>query len=180
MNTEIVKKKVTLYNTVGQNKKVIDSEASCWKELKAELSDLNISFNNMRVIVGGSNVTLESPNAILPETDFLLFLFPVKVKSGNNFEEYDENEAAEINNSGAAHNFDYANDNIEDYFFTNSKEEIKVRLQLIVNGSEKNKEHAGKVMQLIDATDLLALSPADPAMRKLAEEAARIAESLDD
>jgi hypothetical protein len=177
MNTETAKRQVTLYNTVGQNKKVLDSEASCWKDLKTELSNLNISFNNMRAIVGGSNVTLESPNAILPETDFLLFLFPIKVKSGNCF---DEDDGIEMNTNGFSHHFDYAKDTVENYLFANAKEEIKVRLQLIINGCNKNKEYAEKLLEIIESAELSNQTPSDPAIQELAAEAARIAKSLDE
>lgn len=177
MNTETAKRQVTLYNTVGQNKKIIDSEASCWKELKTELSNLNISFSNMRAIVGGSNVTLESPNAILPETDFLLFLFPVKVKSGSCFE---EDDSVEMNINGFSHQFDYAKDTVENYLFANSTEEIKVRLQIIINGCNKNKEYAEKLLEIMKSIELSNQTPADPAIQELAVEAARIAKSLDE
>jgi hypothetical protein len=159
---EIILRKVTLYNTVGQNKKVIDSGAKNWKELKSELSDLNITFNNMRVIVGGSNVTLESPNAILPETDFLLFLFPVKVKSG-----FENDDADEDENVGG--------------HYTEEKDPIstvKDYLQTIIDKSKETIQEAQLALTILNGEDLNLPVSTDPEIQSLASEAARIADSL--
>lgn len=78
LNTRIV----TVYSTVGNNKNDVKTNASDWGGLKRDLSEAGISFNNMNVVVGETQVSLVSNEAQLPNDNFTIFLLPVKVKSG--------------------------------------------------------------------------------------------------
>lgn len=75
-------REVTVYNTVGQNRKAVSTDVPTWGELQAVLSSNNIPFSGMSVVIGETQVTLESSAAHLPEQDFTLFMMPQKVKSG--------------------------------------------------------------------------------------------------
>lgn len=90
---------VTVYTGTGSSK-VINTEAVKWGQLIDDLSRNAISYNSggMKAVIGETEVTLESNDAVLPTGNFTLFLLPQKVKSG--FEEsyedsYDEDEIEE-------------------------------------------------------------------------------------
>lgn len=72
---------VTLKLTSQRNLVRKETSARTFGELKKELSD-QVSFNGMKVIERTNKVTLEADDAVLPATDFMLFLVPQKVKSG--------------------------------------------------------------------------------------------------
>lgn len=74
------KRKVTLKLTTQKDLVVRESEARTFGELKAEFSD--IKFDGMRVVERSTKNTLQMDDAILPATDFVLFVVPEKVKSG--------------------------------------------------------------------------------------------------
>ena len=87
--------RVTVFNTVGSNETSFDYTGSNWSDLQVELSANNVSYKGMSAIIGESQVTLESAQAMTPTDDFTLFLLPIEVKSGvdtdANFEEdYDD------------------------------------------------------------------------------------------
>jgi hypothetical protein len=73
---------VKVYSTVGSNKSECLTSATVWEQLKGEMLEKGVLLNGMKAIVGGTEVTLESPNAQLPAGNFMLFLVPDKVKSG--------------------------------------------------------------------------------------------------
>lgn len=73
---------VTVKSVGGTPKKINVEEARTWGQLKQVLTQNNVSTNNMKALVGGSNVSLELDEANIPTEDFILFLLPVKVKSG--------------------------------------------------------------------------------------------------
>lgn len=75
-------RKVTIYSTTGKSSYVIDSEAAIWSDLQRDLSRNGISYSGMKVIIGDTRLVVESPNSTLPDSDFTLFLMPVKTKSG--------------------------------------------------------------------------------------------------
>ena len=78
------KRKVLIYSTVGNNSTEIESGAKLWNELQAQLQQkVGIeNFTRLKCVVGETKVTLESPNAVLPEGNFTLFVLPKKNKSG--------------------------------------------------------------------------------------------------
>lgn len=79
-----VERVVKVYSTVGSNKSECVTSAKVWEQLKAEMLEKGVLLDGMKAIVGGTEVTLESPNAQLPTGNFMLFLVPDKVKSGCN------------------------------------------------------------------------------------------------
>lgn len=74
------KRTVTLKLTTQRDLVIHESSARTFAELKKELS--NINFNGMKTIERTKKVTLEADDAVLPATDFMLFLVPQKVKAG--------------------------------------------------------------------------------------------------
>jgi hypothetical protein len=60
----------------------ITTAASTWGELKNDLANNNIEYNNMKAMIRETETSLEGNNAVLPTGDFVLFLTPDKVKSG--------------------------------------------------------------------------------------------------
>lgn len=74
-------RKVKVYST-ATGLKVIESSATTWGELQADLDNNNVSYSGMNVVenVNNSNLTLDE--AKLPESDFVLMLTPKKTKSG--------------------------------------------------------------------------------------------------
>lgn len=73
---------VTVYSTSGKNNVKIETSATTFGELKPFLREQGFSLDGMKAVVGETKVTLEADAAILPETDFKLFLMPFKTKSG--------------------------------------------------------------------------------------------------
>lgn len=86
------KRKVTLKVTTQKNLIVREVEARTFGELKNELSDIN--FDGMRVVERSTKNTIEMDEAILPATDFLLFVVPEKVKSGKPTTKFDVETAS--------------------------------------------------------------------------------------
>lgn len=75
-------RKLTIYSTVGNDMKEVFVQSTLWGDLQGELAGKGINVNGMKAIIGDSQVTLESNQAVLPEGEFILFLMPGKVKSG--------------------------------------------------------------------------------------------------
>lgn len=93
-------RKVTIYSTAGKRAEVLENvNADNWKDLKGVLREMGVSYDGMKAVIGESRVTLESDKATLPETEFSLFLMPVKTKSGADrkalMDAYKANDAAQ-------------------------------------------------------------------------------------
>lgn len=74
---------IKIFNQESNQSIIITSDATTWAQLRNEInSDGRISANNKSAIIRETKVTLEFDDSILPEGEFILFLFPVKVKSG--------------------------------------------------------------------------------------------------
>lgn len=76
-------KKVTVYSSNLGNGKTIETSATTFGALQTDLNSDGIYTDNMRAVIGETKVTLEHPDAALPEGDFKIFLLPIKTKSGN-------------------------------------------------------------------------------------------------
>lgn len=74
--------KVTVFSTKGKKKSTVETTSQTWGELKTVLSAEGIETSGMKCIIGETQLSLESSKAVLPDYDFVLFLSPVKVKSG--------------------------------------------------------------------------------------------------
>ena len=80
------------------NKRPIEIEtfATTYGELKIDLKKEKISLKDKRVIVREGKVSLELDEAVLPAGNFLIYLFPQKVKSGSELKEKAEKLADRI------------------------------------------------------------------------------------
>lgn len=85
-------KKVTIVSTNTDQVFDIETNAETWGELSRH--ERIGGANGMRAMIGETKHTLESPDAILPQTDFTLYLSPSKVKSG--FSREDREDIDEI------------------------------------------------------------------------------------
>lgn len=74
------KRKVTLKLTTQKDLMVFESSARTFGELKKEFT--TVKWDGMRVVERSTKNTLQMDDAVLPATDFVLFLVPEKVKSG--------------------------------------------------------------------------------------------------
>jgi len=88
------KRQITLKLTTQKDLIKHESDARTFGELKAELSQ--VKWDGMRVVERSTKNTLQIDDAILPAQDFLLFLVPEKVKSGQ-VEEIEDIENAPYN-----------------------------------------------------------------------------------
>jgi len=78
----VQRRMVTTFNNINSARKVVETAASTWEELQRDLSTAGVAYSGMKVLVGETQVTLESSQAQLPDGDFMLFMVPEKVKSG--------------------------------------------------------------------------------------------------
>ena len=74
------KRNVTLKLTTQKDLINVESDARTFGELKNQLKD--VKWDGMRVVERSTKNTLQMDDAVLPATDFVLFLVPEKVKSG--------------------------------------------------------------------------------------------------
>lgn len=77
-----LKRNITVVSTGSSKAKAIESSALNWSALQTELSKNGVTHSGMKAVIGKSKVNLENPDAILPDDDFTLFLFPTRTKSG--------------------------------------------------------------------------------------------------
>lgn len=80
-------RKITVFSTTNNNKQIIETSAATKGELQDVLLEKNIDSSEMKMIVKETKATLEHKDAVLPEGEFTLFLFPQKVKSGLDIED---------------------------------------------------------------------------------------------
>lgn len=74
---------VKVFNSATQERTNISTDAKTWGELKSVMSDNYHDITDIKAIVRETRATLELSHAMLPETDFTLFICPAsKVKSG--------------------------------------------------------------------------------------------------
>lgn len=151
-------KQVTVYSTQGQNKQVVNTSAGTWGELQSILGAHGVSYSGMKVVVGESQVTLESNAAVLPEGDFTLFLLPQKVKSGVfGFSSFDDDDCG-------------CEDDDEDEVEDNSTiGQIRSRIASIY-------EALGELEELVE--DQATVAPVDPKNAELKSKADQIAKDL--
>lgn len=74
--------KVTIFSTKGLDKKVIETSATTWGELKEEVSEF-YDMDNLQATENVNRTDLVHDTAVLPTSDFRLFLRPIKTKSGS-------------------------------------------------------------------------------------------------
>lgn len=77
-------KMVTVFSTRDNAMTEIpNSKATTWKELQGEFKEFGINFDKMKVIVGETKNTLEADIALVPSTNYTVYLYPIKVKAGS-------------------------------------------------------------------------------------------------
>src|SRR5690606_29812425 len=74
--------KVTVFSTKGKKRTTVETTAQVWGDLKKQMNEEGIETSGMKSIIGETQLSLESNKAVLPDYDFVLFLSPIKVKSG--------------------------------------------------------------------------------------------------
>lgn len=147
-------KQVTVYSTAVSSSRTIETSAATWGELQSLLGEQGISYSGMKAVVGESQVTLESNAAILPDSNFTLFLLPQKVKSGGVFG-WDEDCGCDDD------------DEDEEERPTTPKEKIRDRIIDI-------QESLDELLEMIDALD----ATTDPKNSALSSKAAEIQKNL--
>lgn len=73
---------VEVYSTSGTCQATFKTSAQTFGELKKQLSEKSVNYQNMKAIIGENQEELTEDSQLLLETDFTLFLTPVAVKSG--------------------------------------------------------------------------------------------------
>lgn len=74
--------KVTVFSTKGKKRSTVETTAQTWGQLKEDLLREGVDTQGLKSIIGETQLSLESNKAVLPDYDFVLFLSPIKVKSG--------------------------------------------------------------------------------------------------
>lgn len=75
---------IRVISTQSDRAQSVESAASTWGELQSTLSGIISNVNDMKAIVRETRVSLESPEAQLPEGNFTVILSMKKIASGNN------------------------------------------------------------------------------------------------
>jgi len=82
---------VTLYSTKGGSQKV-QTDVSTWGELKPIVAG-RYDLSNLQATESVGKTTLEHEDAALPAGDFVLFLRPIRTKSGMaSYEDYEDDD----------------------------------------------------------------------------------------
>ena len=82
-------RQIKIYTTVGTGG-TIDTNVRTLGELKPLLMEQGINFDNMKLVVGETKAELSLDEALLPESNFKIYLMPAKTKSGVDFDEMEE------------------------------------------------------------------------------------------
>lgn len=75
-------REIRIYSTNGVSG-TISTNVTTLGALKPLLMERGINFDGMKMLVGATKNELSEDVALLPDTDFKLYLMPVKTKSGN-------------------------------------------------------------------------------------------------
>ena len=77
-------------NTESNTVTNVESSATTWGELKADLDAQGIKHSGLNPVLRAGKVTLTYDESQIPEGDQIVFLSPIKVKSGYvNYDEFD-------------------------------------------------------------------------------------------
>jgi hypothetical protein len=142
--------KVNVFSTRGARKNSLETAAQTWGELKSELKSIGVETDGLRAIIGQTQLTLESAKAVLPDYDFVLFLSPIKVKSGCDInpetmsykecKEYIKNEVT---------NYGEAKEHFGNYTIM-STTQMRSLIETWVDGDEEIDAEEATVVELID------------------------------
>ena len=82
-------RKIKIYTTNGMPG-TIETNVSTLGELKPLLTQREINYDGMKLLVGETKNELSVDEAVLPTEDFKLYLMPAKTKSGVDLDEMEE------------------------------------------------------------------------------------------
>ena len=82
-------RKVTIYSNKTRATQEINTDVATWGELKGLISE-DMMVSNARCMAKENRMTLESAQAVLPTGDFIVYVYPTKVKSGVTEDAYTE------------------------------------------------------------------------------------------
>jgi hypothetical protein len=132
---------ITVFNTVGNKKTILSSQASTKAELALDLVRNDIHYLGLTFVVGETQNQLLNDESILPEGDFTLFLMLEKQKSGictvdrrSNINHLinayinDTHLSANSDKSFDSNKIDWFNTSVETVIFPNKKELLKALL----------------------------------------------------
>lgn len=77
------KRTITIWSTIGENGKKIQTDAKVWSELKNKSEMKEYFKKDLCFRENINNTDLVDDNAILPYEDFVLFIYPKKVSLGS-------------------------------------------------------------------------------------------------
>lgn len=75
---------IRVISSQSDRAKSVESAAATWGQLQSDLSSHISDIGNMKAIVRETRVSLESPEAQLPESNFTVILSMKKIASGSN------------------------------------------------------------------------------------------------
>lgn len=75
---------IRVISSQSDRAKSVESAATTWSQLQSDLSSHISDIQNMKAIVRETRVSLESPEAQLPEGNFTVILSMKKIASGSN------------------------------------------------------------------------------------------------
>lgn len=97
-------REVVVFSMQDNSKESIVTDAETWGQLKNESSRITKMSTGMKVTIKENRTAIESDESILPMSDITLFLFPAKVKAGDDMsdkiiDEYSEKLSVELVNA---------------------------------------------------------------------------------
>lgn len=168
-------RKITIYNTIGDNAKEVISSAGTLGELQPDMRRAGVHYEGMKLVVGETQNTLESSEAVLPEGEFSLFLMAGKVKSGNDEDFIDDEDGIEWDQI----NWAEEGENVEDYTFLTVKD-------LMIARAKKASYYLDKVVEFMisnrntnSSTTTAETTKNNALMSSLRAEAAKLQKNLD-
>lgn len=75
---------IRVISSQSDRAKTVESAATTWSQLQSDLSAHISDIGNMKAIIRETRVSLESPEAQLPEGNFTVILSMKKIASGSN------------------------------------------------------------------------------------------------
>ena len=81
-NQTATKRIITIYSTKGAKKAKIETEANTWAELKPLIAKEGYDLNSLHATENVNKTDLVNEAAVLPATEFTVFLRPKQTKSG--------------------------------------------------------------------------------------------------
>lgn len=166
-------RKVTIYNTIGDNVREIFSSATTWGGLMSDMNSNRIPYDGMKAVVGETQNTLESSEAVLPDGEFSLFLMAGKVKSGADEDLVDEEDGISWDDI----DWDDDSEEVESYTYKSVKD-------LMLARAKKTSHYLNQLIQyIIDSKQNSSAKPIkqeeNKLLKNLRDQAASLQKNLD-